>query len=385
MLFQELGKVLVVIASLALLAGIFSITTDYEPRIPPGIEVIETEVPFIINDIAKPVVNDPAPLALEPDPVFEEKIVEPLAPEPTIPTVEETIEEITPEIPAPISFGTVNAVTREALVNIHCTTRDEGVITAISGSGITIDEQGIILTNAHIAQHFLLIDYPTVGATDCAIRIGSPATRRYTAEILYIPTHWVQDNADNLTIENPTGSGQGDYALLRITGTTDPNAQLPASFPAIGVTVDADDVVTNVPVLLAAYPAGFLGGSTIQKNLYSSSAISVIGDVFTFGSNTIDIFSVGGSVVAQKGSSGGAVVNGSNDLVGLIVTSTDGESTGERDLRALALPYINRDLVQTTGFALPVFLDLDLAFQADQFNQNVAPSLTQLLLDELQN
>src|SRR3990167_446782 len=47
---------------------------------------------------------------------------------------------------------------RSALVNIICYAPSGSRLRSISGSGIIVDQKGIILTNAHIAQHFLLAD-----------------------------------------------------------------------------------------------------------------------------------------------------------------------------------------------------------------------------------
>jgi S1-C subfamily serine protease len=283
-------------------------------------------------------------------------------------------EEETPQI----SFSTINEVTREALVNIFCTTQSGGSFAPASGSGIIIDERGIILTNAHVSQYFLLEDF-----ISCVIRTGSPATPLYTAELIFISPSWVSANANGITQESPKGTGEDDYALLLITGRTNPNKTIPETFSFVPLFYDSGSITTGDDVLLAAYPAGFLSGIAISKNLYISSAVTNVMELFTFKDGTLDLFSIGGSVVAQQGSSGGAVVNDKNELLGIIVTSTVADTTEERDLRAITIAHINRSFEKDAGFNLQTLLAGDIEAEVSSFNENTAPTLTQLLIDEL--
>ncbi len=50
------------------------------------------------------------------------------------------------------------------------------------------------------------------------------------------------------------------------------------------------------------------------------------------------------SNVAQKGSSGGAITDSNNQLIGIVSTSMDDSSTGGRSLDAISTSYINRSL-----------------------------------------
>ena len=91
-------------------------------------------------------------------------------------------------------------------------------------------------------------------------------------------------------------------------------------------------------------------------------------------------WSRGGSIAAQGGSSGGAVVNAWGRLVGLITTTTEGKTTGERDLHAITLNYIDRDSAGLTGMGLAQFLAGDLATRQANFNTEIAPDLIRQLL-----
>jgi len=274
----------------------------------------------------------------------------------------------------------LNDSARKALVNIHCTAKSAGAFN-ITGSGIIMDPKGVIVTNSHIAQFFLLKNYPTPGSLTCVIRTGSPAYPTYTAELLFMPPSWMAANAQKIKEQEPKGNGEHDYAFLRITGSVNPSTPLPASFPYLPPSYN--DPSEGTTVLVAGYAAGFLGGAEVAKNLYASSSYVKIGEIFTYGNNTADVFSLGGSIVAQQGSSGGAVANENGNLVGVVVTSTITADTASRDLKALSFSYIAEDFVKENGMQLVDFLASDLAQKASSFNAGIAPTLTKTLTDIL--
>lgn len=280
---------------------------------------------------------------------------------------------------APSSTDAVNVWTRAALVNIFCVPYS-GSFKSISGSGVIIDPRGVILTNAHVAQYLLLAQSPKVNLT-CTIRSGAPAHPEWKAEVLYIPPTWVNAHAADLRVEHPTGTGEHDYALLRITGTIN-GSPLP-TFPAMSVDVRDGVTFLDDQVLLAGYPAEFIGGITSQMNLYPVSSVTTIKDVFTMATSTIDVVSLGGVIQAQGGSSGGAVSNLWNYLVGIITTTSEGKTTGQRDLHALTLSYIDRDMRAQFGSGLKEMLAGDIEAKAVQFAQDVAPGLIDTLVAQL--
>ncbi len=286
---------------------------------------------------------------------------------------------------APIEdVTTLNNEARASLVNIFCTTGGGGYLNPISGSGVIIDSRGVILTNAHVAQYFLLRDYPTPGNVNCVIRNGSPAQAMYNAEILYLPPAWINANSSQIVSQQPMGTGQNDYAFLLITTPVSSDVTLPSTFPYLPLSSTVPNPGTQV--LLAAYPAGFIQGITVVMDLYATSALAAVQQLFSFTGTTADVFSLGGSVVAQAGSSGGAVLQGSNgDLVGIIVTDTASSTTAGRDLNALSISYINRDL-EASGFGgIAGLLSGDVGATASIFDANVAPDLEQKLVQVIQH
>lgn len=274
---------------------------------------------------------------------------------------------VTPVAPAPQKTNSVPAPTtpspsdtdalldasasalRAALVNIICYVPVGSDLHSISGSGVIIDPKGIILTNAHIAEYFLLADR---GAS-CTIRSGSPAADSYTAALIYISPLWIRANADILTQAEPSGTGEYDFALLAITKSATTSA-LPSSFPFIPLATLPPS--SGTPVVIASYGAQFLESNQIQSDLFPTIVFGSVKDIFTFGVNTIDVLALGGSAAAQEGSSGGGVADMSGELVGTITTSTVSGATDTRSLNAITASYVRGEYASEMGSALDLLL-----------------------------
>jgi len=270
----------------------------------------------------------------------------------------------------------------EALVNIFCTYATADYIRTTTGTGFFVDSDGVILTNAHVAQFLLLEQTEEFGTTNCQVRAGNPAAAKYSAELLYLPPAWVQANAGILYDEVPMGTGERDYALLYVSGSID-NSPLPVSFPSL--RLDADLLPTSIindDVVAAGYPADNLLRNGPNADLIPRKANTTVSELYTFGSNYADVLSIRGSSVGAEGASGGPVVNESGDVIGVIVTRGDDIADGEGSLRAITVSHIARTMEEETGFSLEQNLSGDLSFRAQIFNEILSPFLLTLLENE---
>lgn len=269
--------------------------------------------------------------------------------------------------------------TEKALVNILCTPVGSQ-LSPISGSGIIIDPRGIILTNAHVAQFVLLAASDKVNLS-CVIRTGSPAQTIWTADILYMPSSWVDEHAKDIRNPHPLGTGENDYALLLITRSVS-GASLPAAFPFVSTRLDTA-IIKGEPAFLAGYPAEFSGDTGTQDALKATFTLTNVKQLLTFGKSTIDVISFGGVVLAQSGSSGGAAIDSRGRLMGILSTTSEGETTADRNLRAITLSYIEGDLTSDIGAGLESLLLGDVYSFSRAWNTSRAPLLQAAILSFL--
>lgn len=260
--------------------------------------------------------------------------------------------------------------------NIVCTNREGTKITISTGSGVLISPNGVVLTNAHVAQLFLLKNYSRENYMDCSLRRENIPTYGYRADILYISKDWIRENAYLVSDPAPRGTGENDYALLVITENTNPVLSLPNQFPyskintADGAAKEGDNITAS----------GYPGIQASLLNINSSSRLVIdrtfVDEVYTFARTTIDVFSTGVTNVAARGSSGGGLFE-NNQLIGIV--STTGNVGNGNYINAITLSYINRDIREETGSSLSSMISGDVRSRADSFNQNDAPVLLQLL------
>lgn len=266
-----------------------------------------------------------------------------------------------------------------ALVNIFCTFINPDFIRTTTGSGFFIDDDGVILTNAHIAQFLLMEASDDFGETECVVRTGNPATAQYEAELLYISPAWIQANAHTFSQAVPMGTGERDYALLYVDRTID-GSPLPAVFPSL--SVDTELLPTSIKeatVTAAGYPADALIEEGSRAELLPRQAETTVSELYTFGSNYADVFSIRGSVVGAQGASGGPVVNSEGEVIGLITTRGDDEVDGAGSLRAITLSYIERTITEETGFTLTENTSGNLPERSHIFTETISPFLLQIL------
>ena len=273
----------------------------------------------------------------------------------------------------------------EAIVNILCTFTTDEYVRTTTGTGFFIDPDGVIITNAHVAQFLLLEETSELGESECVVRSGNPAAPTYRAELLYLPPSWVQENAGVMHQAVPMSTGERDYALLYASETID-NSPLPARFPALGFENSLLPVSTiGESVVAAGYPAGNLLENGPSADLIPQLASTTVSELYTFGSNHADVFSIRGSAVGEQGASGGPVLNTEGNAIGMIVTRGDDQVDGPGSLRAITFSHIEQTIFEETGFSLARNVGGNLPYRADIFAETLTPFLLTLLQQESTN
>lgn len=270
------------------------------------------------------------------------------------------------------SESTINNI----VLNIICTNREGNKIKVSTASGVLISPNGVVLTNAHVAQLFLLKNYPRENYMECSLRRENIPTYGYKADILYISKDWIRDNASLINDPAPRGTGENDYALLFITENTNPVLSLPTKFPYAELATIDGSVEVGDNITASGYP----GRQISLLNLSSSARLIIdrilVNNIYTFAQTTTDVFSTSATSVAEKGSSGGGIFE-DNKLVGIISTTMN--VGGGNYINAITLSYINRDIKNETGYSLSAMISGDVNSRANNFNENEVPVLLKLL------
>jgi hypothetical protein len=332
------------------------------PQKVPTQTAIPTPTPTVPKPTVQPTTTPTTPAPTAPTPTT------PVAPKPT--TTAPT-PQITPDTSSASTLSNI-------VVGILCVRHNGNRIHVTNGSGVLVSSKGVVLTNSHVAQMFLLKDR----GYDCSIRRENIPTYGFKAVPLYISEQWVEDNYMSIGSPSPVGTGENDYALLLITENTNPSLTLPRSFPAASINTKSEAAEIGDSITVAGYP----GIQTSDFNLATQASLktekTTIKNVFTLARVSVDVFATRDTVVAKRGSSGGGVFE-NGELIGTIVTTSQGSTPATLVINALTLDYINRDIKDATGLSLTEYLSGDVVTRAQTFQSSVAPRLTELLLRNL--
>lgn len=218
------------------------------------------------------------------------------------------------------------------VIQVFCSTPRE----LFSASGVIINERGLVLTNAHVADIVR-----KAGETNCQARHGNPADPFAAIEIVYA--------ADTSRKIPATQVPQRDIAFLRL-------AEVLAPFKSAELAIA--EVVTGASLLTLGYPSEFLQGvaASAHSNLvFSRLSVADTVDIDGDGS-TAEGYVFHGGIVLQQGSSGTALFTPDGKVIGLIFATTKGTTTAQRDGIALMTPYIDRILRLETGQGMTEFI-----------------------------
>ncbi len=327
-----------------------------------------------------------------PDPVISkpQEVTEPVVtPAPTIAPATETPIQIPPIVkPTPPTAeiipteNTASASIRDVVVNIICTYTNGNYINVSTGSGVIISPRGVVLTNSHVAQFFILESYDP-DLINCSIYKENISTYGYKGEMVYSSPEWIQNNYKSIGAEGARGTGEDDYALILITKNTNPALGIPQIFPSAGIY--DKEIKINDSVVVSGFPGGPASLLDISHaGKLQAAAVSVL-EIFTFGGNKTDVITTSKSNVGAQGASGGGIFYGESenslDLVGIIAT-TDG-SNGKAKINGITTSYISRDIEKETGKSLNYFIKGDIASRVVEFKNEYIERLAKLLLKEI--
>jgi len=347
--FAELAhQIAAIITTLILLIASFLVHA-----ITPLIQNSQTTAPYTVIAPFHP--KDTEPVEQENSP--SEKIPNESA-STTSSTHKQTPPQSTVEELKTVAITNIRTAATKAAVNIVCITQTATSTRTISGSGMIVNPQGVIVTNAHVAAYILLAEYGSYqGDTSCRIRTESPSHDTYIARPIYVSPTWLRDNPFTAFEENPSSTGEHDIAFLLITGTVD-GLPLPLQFPFIPFDASETLHTEGNTVLIAAYPGELFANLLPNNGLWLLTPTSTIINLYTFKNpKTIDLISLKGSIASQHGSSGGGVIDtATKKILGIVVTTGEGTTVDVRPLNAITVGHIDDTVRMDTGMSLSAFL-----------------------------
>ena len=193
--------------------------------------------------------------------------------------------------------------------------------------------------------------------------------------MFYIPSTWVKNNSGILSKMNPTGNGEKDYAIVKTTDSISADAPNP---PLPYLEESQNDPAQSENIYLAGYPAGFSDGNLLDSSLYEiTQKVSVVNTYALGGKNSGEIFT-SPTLLAERGSSGGAVVDNNGKLLGIMFATGLDPYSGRKNIQAISIPYIQNDLQNETGKILSWYRS-NSEIESENFLSNNAKTLSNIL------
>lgn len=225
---------------------------------------------------------------------------------------------------------------QNSVVNIYCTQKIGSLRKTVTGTGILINADGTILTNAHVAQYPLVAEKNS--SVICNVRTGQIAERPHSISTVFISPKWSAKNAPYINTGGTLQTGQSDFALLRIA-TTDLGrlglkpVDISYSYPPTGTQV----VITSYPVdVLASKPSTTLSMQTDSPTVIKADSFN--------GGNIVDIIETSPSRLGQRGSSGGLITS-LNEMIAMVTIVLEAQGPGQhKPIRAITPTHIHSEL-----------------------------------------
>ena len=219
-----------------------------------------------------------------------------------------------------------------AVIQVFCMTPEE----YFSASGVIVNDRGLVLTNAHVAEIM-----QKVGVQNCQARHGNPANAFASLEVVF--------SADTNAKINDTKVPQHDFAFLKLVNHRE-------AFHVADLTLDmAPDGQT---VLTLGYPSEFLEGNAAADHANLVFSLLVVDGLTNFDSDhtTADGYIFQGGIALQQGSSGTPIFDRSGNVLAIIFATTKASTTADREGVAIMTSAIDRELVKEVGMGLADFV-----------------------------
>ena len=257
----------------------------------------------------------------------------------------------TPNLNKEILINTEGSI--DSVVNIRCEKKVGNSLKVITGSGVLINETGLILTAAHVAAPVYARE--NGGTYKCFSRVKDPATGNYPIKLVFIDKNWINKYYYEFD-KTHTETGEFDIALLQIDNSKEikdtdiallngqSHSSLSISVPKIGDSI-----------LIESYPADDYGKYGVFMVLPRKTEVGSIGQLFNFnndGSSTFDLIETEPSSLGQSGASGGGIFNDQGQLIGIISNSVTSNILLKNKIRALSIKYIDKEIKNLTGKSL---------------------------------
>lgn len=300
---------------------------------------------------------------------------------PSKPDLKDAINQV--NTPAPTILPTIlktASVPEQAVVNIFCSQKivANGVVTnkrrTITGSGILINEDGTVLTNAHVAQ-FPLLSEKNPNIT-CLARYGNPAAGTIGMKVAFISPEWIKEYGKHINTEGAAQTGKSDFALLKLNLDNLTKTQRSALSP-ISTTRSLPGVGEIIYSL--SYPANILGTNGVNSALPQQKEALNVNRLYSVGVTPNDVIETTASTAGQRGSSGGGILNKDGQLIGTITTIVNSSTPSKTLIRAMSLDHTDAELTRFSNINLAKVITYGSADVSKAFDTQYREYLTSLL------